>query len=95
MKRVTADWAVRMAARLRALQWYKDRNRLPFPFGPDGEIDPAAEELHLRAWAWAGQNWLAFVGDVDDEDVRQLLCVINGNGVGAGTWRRRRDRGTR
>jgi len=51
MKRVTADWAVRMAARLKALDWYEDRHRLPCPFGPDGEIDPVAEELHLRAWA--------------------------------------------
>src|SRR5262249_26444257 len=32
MKRVTADWPVRMPARLKALDWYEDRHRLPCPF---------------------------------------------------------------
>ncbi len=93
MKRVSRDRAVRTAARLRALEWYGERYPPPFPIGPDGEIDPAAEGLHHRAWAWVERNWLGFVHEADEEDVRQLLCLINDNGVGAGTWRPRKDRG--
>jgi hypothetical protein len=89
MTTVSWDKAFTLAARLKAYDWCWQHLGLPYPILPSGGIDEEATRLHGLAWAWADQNWVGFLSEVEDGMVRDLLDILN---RAAELGRRRRSR---
>jgi len=77
MTRPFSDQALRLAARLKAYDWFCKHHDLSEPDFESSPVDEVAVLQQGLAWAWARENWGAFLPLAGDEEAHFLMDLFS------------------